>query len=84
MIDEPKTDKEWQAQYDAQTLAQAEEIKADETRLAAAQAQAKKMVENKREEAKAMAKVAGKRERGTGGQSGGQTNPFNVGARLDK
>jgi len=82
MIPEPTSDKEWEARYDAETLARAEEIKNDPTRLAAAQKQAAKMTEAKVEEAKAMAKVAGKGNRPTSAQSGGQKNPFNVGVRL--
>lgn len=88
MIDTPQSDKEWQAQYDAETLATAEEIKADEPRLKAAEAKAAKMAEDKQEQAKAMKKVAGK---GTGSPDGkkagerdlsGTGNPFNVGTRI--
>jgi hypothetical protein len=80
----PMSEKEWEAHYDAETLARAEEIKSDEARLSAAQTQAAKMTEKKQEEAAAMAKVAGKKERPTGGQQGHETNPFNVGQRLNK
>jgi hypothetical protein len=88
IADQPKTDAEYQAQWDAETLASAEEIKADEGRLKAAEARAAKMAEDKDEQAKAMRKVAGK---GSGGPAGpgartgdlsGTSNPFNVGARL--
>lgn len=54
-------DKQWQAQDDARTLAFAEAIKQDPGRLKSAQEAAQKMVEQKREEADAMAKVAGQK-----------------------
>ena len=90
MIDEPKTDKEWQARMDAETLVTAEQIKADKARLAAAQREADKMVEAKREEAAAMSRVAGK-----GGDTGedkkpdtgplrASDNPFNIGVRIKR
>ncbi len=88
MTDEPKSDAEWQAHCDANTLAGAEEIKADPTRMKAAQAQAVKMAEDKEEEAKAMEKVAGKatgspnEKKASGRDLSGASNPFNVGARL--
>jgi hypothetical protein len=80
----PMSEKEWEATWDAETLARAEEIKSDKPRLNAAQKAALTMTEKKREEAAAMAKVAGKKERPTGGQQGHETNPFNVGQRLNK
>ena len=88
MIDEPKSDAEWQAHCDANTLAGAEEIKADPTRMKAAQTQAIKMAEDKEEEAKAMEKVAGKATGSADDNKSGKrdlsgtSNPFNVGARL--
>lgn len=51
-------DKKWQAEYDARTLAEAEAIKQDETRLNAAKEAAKTMVDEKQAEAEGMAKVA--------------------------
>lgn len=88
MIEEPKTDKEWQARMDADTLVQAEQIKADKARLAAAQREAKRLVEAKREEAAAMSKVAGQAS-GTSddkkpdtGPLSGSGNPFNIGVRI--
>lgn len=55
----PKTDKEWQAHDDAQTLARAEVIKNDKSRLASAQTAAAQIAKREREEANAMQKVAG-------------------------
>lgn len=89
MLEEPKTDKEWQARMDAETLAQAEKIKADKTRLDAAQAEATKMAADKREEATAMSKIAGGKGKGPGdgkkpgtGPLRGSDNAFNVGVRI--
>jgi hypothetical protein len=82
MSTEVMSDKEYEATWDAETLARAEEIKLDAPRLTAAKKAAATMTEKKREEAKAMAKVAGKKERPTGGKQGGEINPFNVGQRL--
>lgn len=82
MAEQPMTDKEWEAHYDAETLARAEAIKNDPARLAAAQKQAAKITAEKKEEAEAMAKVAGKQKQPADAKSGGQTNPFNVGRRL--
>lgn len=61
----PKTEKEWEARYDAETLARAEVIKKDPQRLAAAQEQAGKMAEAETEEARALRKVANKKSSGT-------------------
>lgn len=88
MIDTPQSDKEYQAQWDAETLATAEEIKADAGRLKAAEAKAAKMAEDKQEQAKAMKKVAGKGDGPDGDKKAperdlsGTSNPFNVGQRL--
>jgi PAB1-binding protein PBP1 len=60
----------WQAEYDAQTLAEAEKIKSDPARHDRAKTAAQRMVEEKAEEAKAMRKVARKR-----GSGGGSTRP---------
>lgn len=80
----PMSDKELEATWDAETLARAEEIKLDKSRHTAAQKAAATMTEKKREEAKAMAKVAGKEGRAGGGRQTPPANPFNVGARLKK
>jgi hypothetical protein len=57
-IDEPVNDKEWQARWDAQTLSEAEVIKADAARLDAATVAAGKLADDKGEEKKALDKVA--------------------------
>lgn len=53
-----RTDKDWEAIWDAETLARAELIKGDETRLAAAQKWAKELAEEEKAETAAMQKVA--------------------------
>lgn len=58
MAIQPITEAEWQARDDANTLARAEAIKADQKRLEAAQGQAKKMLEESKKETAAMAKIA--------------------------
>jgi len=57
---EPVSDKEYQARWDAETLAQAESIKDDPSRLTAAQSAAKALADKQSEDAKSMRKVAGK------------------------
>lgn len=57
----PRTDKEYEARWDAETLANAERIKADPTRLSSAQSAAKAMAEQQDEKQKAMRKVAGRK-----------------------
>ena len=52
-------EKQWQRESDAYTLSQAEEIKASKSRLAGAKTEAKKMVTKRKEEVRAMSKVAG-------------------------
>jgi hypothetical protein len=69
------SDAEWQAKDDARTLAEAEEIKMDKERLERAKAAANKILEEKREEAKAMAKVARKSPDKNGG--GKRASPKN-------
>ena len=54
-------EKRWQAEHDARTLAEAEQIKQDEKRLADAQTAAKRMADEEAEKAKAMRKVAGRK-----------------------
>lgn len=56
-----KTDEDYQAEWDAQTLADAEQIKADQDRMARAGKAAKRLAEEKEKENRAMRKVAGKR-----------------------
>lgn len=51
-------DKKWQAENDARTLAEAEVIKNDSSRLKAAQNAAKGMAKEKQDEASAMSNVA--------------------------
>ena len=55
----PKTDADYEAKWDAETLAKAELIKNDASRLEKAQVAAGKIAEQEREEANAMARVAG-------------------------
>lgn len=54
-----KSDAQWEAQNDAETLARAAEIKADKKRMAAASSAAKKMVDEAAMRAKAMKRIAG-------------------------
>lgn len=68
LIEKPMTEAEWQARDDARTLARAEEIKADESRLQTAQDAAKKMLDEQRDEAKALSKVAGRGSRNNTGR----------------
>jgi hypothetical protein len=69
------SDAEWQAKDDARTLAEAEEIKMDKERLERAKVAANKILEEKKEEAKAMAKVARKSSTKNGG--GKRASPRN-------
>ena len=57
---EPRTDKEYEARWDAETLVNAERIKADPARLSTAQSAAKAMAAQQDEKQKALRKVAGK------------------------
>lgn len=63
-IDRPLTDREWRARDDARTLAVAEEIKQDKARLSNAKVAASKMLEEQKEETKALSKVAGRQAKG--------------------
>lgn len=54
------TEKDWQAQDDANTLARAAEIQADKTRMAAASKAAKSMVTEVTARAKAIKRIASK------------------------
>jgi len=64
VVDQPQTEAQWQAEYDARSLAEAEKIKNDPRRLERAQTAAGRLAEKEKEEAKAMSKVAGGRSRG--------------------
>jgi hypothetical protein len=57
-----KTDKEWQAESDARTLVEAEQIMSDRKRKSAAIKQAKKLAKETERAAKVMSKVS-KRKR---------------------
>lgn len=54
-----KTEEQWRKEEDAHTLARAEEIKADRSRLAGAQQAAKAMLAEEQKRRESMAKVAG-------------------------
>jgi hypothetical protein len=54
------SDNEWRARDDARSLAEAEEIKQDTARLQKAQAAAKKMLDEKKDEIAGLRKAAGK------------------------
>ena len=58
----PKTDKQYQQEYDAQTLAQAEQIREDPSRLKGAQSAALRLNAQAQKEAEAMSKVAAKKD----------------------
>lgn len=62
MPDEPMTarEKRWQAEEDARTLAQAEELKNDPKRIAAARNKAGEEADERQEQADALKKVAGR------------------------
>lgn len=58
-LSRPSTDKEYEARWDAETLANAKKIEADPARLTSAQDAAKAMVEQRDEDHRAMREVAG-------------------------
>ena len=58
MRNELKTDKEWEARYDAESLIRAEEIKQDKTRFTKAKVQARKIAQEKVKEANAAKRIA--------------------------
>lgn len=60
-----KQEKEWRAQDDARTLATAEVVKNDPTRLTAAKVAAKRMAEEEKDSAIAMTRVANIRKANT-------------------
>lgn len=70
MLEQPKSNDDYQAEWDAQSLAEAEKIKGDPARLEKAQTAAVRLAEEEREKANAMRKVAG-RKRSSGAGSGG-------------
>lgn len=78
-IASPKTDKEYEARWDAETLANAERIKADKPRLSAAQAAAKAIVDERAKDAQSMRKVAGSKsnsnDQGNQSNQSNQSNP---------
>ena len=77
----PQTDQEYQSRWEAETLAQAETIKDDPSRLQSAQAAAKVIADEKDKDQKSMCKIAGKKTRtpapnqGTKGYSGPNNAP---------
>jgi membrane protein involved in colicin uptake len=73
-----KTEAEWQAEDDARSLAQAEEIKADKARLDKAQSAAKRMADEEAERAKAMRKVAGRKKSQPSGGGGSKRKPMST------
>lgn len=54
----PTSEKDWEAESDARTLAEADVIRKDTARLTAAEKAAVDMAKRKKEEADAMAKIA--------------------------
>jgi hypothetical protein len=73
----PMSDWEWKARDDARTLAEAEAIKKDQTRLDRAQKAAAKMVEDETDRLKGLKKVAGKKVASEKEQGSGPVK-FNV------
>ena len=63
MLDQPKTDEEWEAERDANTLIDAEAIKSDPERMKKAVAAADKMLDELEEKARAAAKRRAVKER---------------------
>lgn len=73
-------DREWRAQIDAETLAQAKMIQADQGRMRAAQARAAEIAKDKQAEARAMVGVAGGAARSTSAGLGkAEARPGNPG-----
>ena len=66
----PKTEKQWEAESDAGTLAQAEVITNTPTRLRAAKTAAKKLAADQEKQARGMRKVATGKVRKTGAKPG--------------
>ena len=63
----PASEKEWQKEMDANTLAEAEQIKSSPSRLKGAKQAAKRIVKEANSRAKAMQKVASPTPRKKGG-----------------
>ena len=61
---QPKSDAQWQAEGDADTLARAEMIKNTPARLGKAKTAAKRMAVEQEKQAKGMRKVAGRKSAG--------------------
>lgn len=68
MIDQPKSDAEWRAEQDADTIAEAKIILADKERLKRAQAAAERKAKELHERANKMDSVAGSKTLGMGQQ----------------
>ena len=74
-----QTEAEWQAEYDARSLAESEKIKNDPRRLERAQIAAARLAEKEKEEAKAMSKVAGSNRKPASGKGSGSSKPASGG-----
>ena len=77
-IAQPRTDEEYEARWDAETLANAERIKADPNRLSSAQSAAKALADQQTEDQKVMRKVAkpaARREQAPQSNAGMGTTP---------
>jgi hypothetical protein len=59
-----KTNADWQKESDARTLAEAERIKSEPSRLKGAQAAAKRMLSEQQKEAQALSKIASSSNQG--------------------
>lgn len=70
MIDGPKSDAEWRAEQDAETIAEAKLIMSDKTRFANAQAAAEKRAKELKERAAKMDSVAGSKSLRPNGEVG--------------
>lgn len=83
-LDNPKSEKDWRAEEDARTLARAEAIKADNTRLSNARVAAEKMLESEREDVRLLSKVSGRRTAGGNNSRQRENGSFNVFQKLSK
>jgi len=70
MRNRPISDKEWEARWDAESLAKAEEINADPSRKTAAETAARKIAEEKQKELSGINRVA---NRGKGRETAEQS-----------
>jgi hypothetical protein len=59
-IDSPKSEREWRAESDANTLARAAAIQENPTRYAAAKVAAAKLLEDEQKDVRLLSKVSGK------------------------